>query len=148
MPCDQSTEAAPRGREEAGMPHTQLDIRTLVTRRLLELREAGRLTTAHVQAAARAASTSERTLWRWLHDESGVFASRPRARYMLTDADWDAYAAWRGSAAAAWRQQREAGASMPSLRTFQAAIARELLPGQRAAISIGVEGRQRPTIAR
>ena len=128
------------------MPHTQLDIRILVTRRLLMLRESGRLTTAHVQAAARAAGASERTLWRWLQDGRGTHANRPRARYALTDADWDAYDAWRGSAAAAWRQQRAAGASMPSLRTFQAAIARELLPGQRAAISSGVEGRRRHTV--
>jgi putative transposase len=118
----------------------------LVTRRLLVLRQAGRLTSAHVQAAARAAATSERTVWRWLQEGPGVDPDGPRARYVLTQADWDAYATWRGSAAAAWRQQRAASASMPSLRTFQAAIARELLPGQRAAISDGVQGRRRHTI--
>jgi hypothetical protein len=44
------------------MSHPYLDIRILVTRRILTLREAGRLTSAHVQAAARAAGTTERTV--------------------------------------------------------------------------------------
>jgi putative transposase len=129
------------------MPHTQPDIRDLVTRRLLLLREAGRLTSVHVRAAARATGTSERTVWRWLrHDQRGTHDDRPRGRYVLTEADWDAYAAWRGSAAAAWRQRRAGSVSMPSLRTFQAAIARELLPSQRAAISHGAEGQRRHTV--
>jgi putative transposase len=128
------------------MSHPEPDVRRLVTRRLLTLRQAGRLTSAHVQAAARAAATSERTVWRWLQDESGAASDQPRSRYTLTETDWDAYAAWRGSAAAAWRQQRTAGAPIPSLRTFQMAITRELLPGQRAAMSGGVQGRRRHTV--
>lgn len=39
------------------MPHPAPEVRRLVTRRLLMLREFGRLTTGHIQAAARAAAT-------------------------------------------------------------------------------------------
>jgi hypothetical protein len=71
------------------MSHPEPEVRRLVTRRLLMLREFGRLTTGHVQAAARAAATSERTVWRWLQDKPGAATDRPRSRYTLTEADWD-----------------------------------------------------------
>jgi putative transposase len=126
------------------MTHAEPDVRRLVRRRLLALREAGRLTSAHVQAAARAAATSERTLWRWLQDQRAASdRPRPRPRYLLTEADWDAYATWRGNAAAAWRHQRTAGAPTPALRTFQAAIARDLLPGQRHTVYLRWEATYR-----
>jgi putative transposase len=84
-------------------------------------------------------------VWRWAAEgaPAGV-AGRPPHR--LSQDDLDAYLACRGNAAAAWRLRRAAGAPVPSLRAFQAAIARELLPIQRAAAADGVAGQRRHTV--
>jgi putative transposase len=76
-----------------------------------------------------------------LADELPGMRSRPR--YQLTEADRDAYAAAHGNVAAAWRAQRKSDQPIPSLRTFQLAIARELLPIERAAVADGIEGQRR-----
>lgn len=116
------------------------EVRDLVVARLTALRTEGHLTSQRVRLAAAAAGVGESTLWRWLAQSAPADGRR---RYELTDADRDALADWRGNTTAAWRARREAGAAVPSLRTFQRAVERALMPGERAALSDGAEGRRR-----
>jgi putative transposase len=96
-----------------------------------------------VRALARDLELGERTVWRWLAGgQTGSRRPGP-AGWRLTEADRDALHAAGGNAAAAWRARRAAGARVPALRTFQAAIARELTPMERAAAAEGREGQRR-----
>jgi putative transposase len=64
----------------------------------------------------------------------------------LSQADRDAYAAAHGNAAAAWRLRVSDNEPVPQLRVFQAAIKRELLPIERAAVADGIDGQRRHTV--
>lgn len=86
----------------------------------------------------------ERTVWRWL--VAGLPGGRGRPPYRLTDADRDAYAAARGNVAGAWPLRRTTGDALPPLRTFQAAVAREMLPIERATAAEGIAGQRRHTV--
>jgi putative transposase len=90
---------------------------------------------------------SERTVWRSLADENlAVEKASTRSsvrRYLLTEADRDAYLDWRGNVAALWRDRVARGESVPPLRTLQRAFAEQLTPAERAAAVDGVEGRRR-----
>ncbi len=108
------------------MTRLSADERSVLVARLLDQRNSVGLSAEEVSCAARQVGIGERTLWRWL--AGAVPGARARSRYQLTDADRDAYAAARGNVAAAWRAQRQSDQRVPSLRTFQLAIARELLP--------------------
>jgi putative transposase len=116
-----------------------------LVRRLLDLRAAGQLSADRVRAAAQAAGVTERTVWRWLQVGEPELTARGWPRYRLSEHDRDAYAAWRGSAAGAWRELTAAGQPVPSLRTFQRAVQRDLLPIERAATRDGAAGRRRHT---
>jgi putative transposase len=123
------------------------DSRALLVRSLRKLQRHGRLTGREIRWAARALEVSERTVWRWLRAELPDSAGRPGpCPYALTEADRDALADWCGSAAAAWRARRATGVPLPSLRTFQQAVRRQLSPAERAALTDGVEGRRRHTV--
>ena len=121
--------------------HVDPQLKRLLVARLREQRTKGQLTSSHVREAAAALGIGERTLWRWLGTET--LSRKPRDRYEVTEADRDAYWAWRGNVAAVRRERVAAGATMPSLRALQAAFARALTPAERAAVADGVEGRRR-----
>jgi putative transposase len=121
------------------------DARQFLAERLRMQHTAGELRTSDIRVAARDTGLSERTLWRWLARST---PPRPRGRrgYTLTQADRDAYAAAHGNAAAAWRLRTLGTDPVPNLRVFQAAIKRELLPIERAAVSDGINGQRRHTV--
>ena len=84
-------------------------------------------------------------MWRWLARTTPP-APRGRRGYTLSQNDRDAYAAAHGNAAAAWRLRALGTEPVPNLRVFQAAIKRELLPIERAAVADGIEGQRRHTV--
>ena len=126
------------------MTRLSAEERHVLLARLLDQRHTAGLPAEEVAHAARQVGIAERTLWRWL--AGAVPGARARPRYHLTEADRDAYAAAHGNGAAAWRAQHKANQPVPSLRAFQIAIARELLPMARAAAADGVEGQRRHTV--
>ncbi len=116
----------------------------VLVERLLDQRRTAGLPAEVVSRSAEQVGIAERTLWRWL--AGALPGTRPRTRYHLTETDRDAYAAARGNVAAAWRAQHQANEPVSSLRTFQMAIARQLLPIERAATADGIEGQRRHTV--
>ena len=94
---------------------------------------------AAVSAVSTQADVSERTLWRWLRRAEGL---APLTQWAPGEADLVAYARWAANASASWRERRDAGADVPSLRTFQEGIARALTPGQRAGLRAGERARR------
>lgn len=120
----------------------------LLVKRLRANVAQGGLTTERVREVAAAAGIGERTLWRWLtevpvSDEVGEPATEPDVQgYRLSQEDIDELASQRGNVSAAWRT-RHGTADGPSLRTLQRAVSRDLLPGDRAAMVDGAEGRRR-----
>ena len=123
------------------MTRLSADERRVLVARLLDQRRTAGLSAEEMSRAAQQVGVGERTLWRWLAGD--LPGGRPRSRYRLTEADRDAYAAAHGNVAAAWRARRKSDPSFPTLRTFQLAIARELLPIERAAVAEGIEGQRR-----
>jgi putative transposase len=86
------------------VPWPDPERRRAAVERLGQLREAGELTTEHVRLAASRLEVRERTVWRWLSlaaGQPGVPAGR--VRYQLSEADREAYARYRGNAAAVHR---------------------------------------------
>jgi putative transposase len=126
-------------------PALEPEARRFLAERLRALRVAGELRTAEVRAAARETGLSERTLWRWLA-RTDAARQRGRPAYRLSQFDRDAYAAAHGNAAAAWRLRTSGSEPVPNLRVFQAAIKRELLPIERAAVADGIDGQRRHTV--
>ena len=114
--------------------------RAVLVQRLRAQRADGRLRRGDVAAVAAALSVSERTVWRWA---SGAAAAGDRAQYELTGQDRRDYADWAGNVAALWRARTAEGQPVPPLRTLQRAFARQLSPGERAAVVDGVAGRRR-----
>ncbi len=94
---------------------------------------------AAVRTVAAQAGVSERTLWRWLARSE---VAEPKTPWRPTEEDLVAYARWCANASAAWRERRQAGAAVPSLRTFQEGIAAALTPGQRAGLRAGEKARR------
>jgi putative transposase len=123
--------------------HVDAQVKAVLVARLREQRAAGTLTSAEVRRAAAGMGVGERTVWGWLAVEPAALVRRPRARYEITEADCDAYAAWRGNIAAVHRALHAGRDGAPSLRRLQEAFARDLTPGERAAVVDGVEGRRR-----
>ncbi len=118
-------------------------VAALLVGRLRERRAAGELTSAGVREAAAGVGVAERTVWGWLAADPTTPARRARARYEITEADRDAYAAWRGNVAAVHRALHIGTQDGPSLRGLQEAFARDLTPGERAAVVDGEEGKRR-----
>lgn len=92
-----------------------------------------------VTAVASQVGVSERTLWRWLA-RSG--ATDAKTLWQPAEDDLAVYALWGANASAAWRQRRDDGAAVPSLRTFQQGVAAALTPGQRAGLRSGENARR------
>jgi putative transposase len=126
------------------MTRLSAEERRLLVARLLDQRRTAGLPAEDVARTARQVGIGERTLWRWL--AGALPGARARPRYRLAQADRDAYAAACGNVAAAWRAQRQADRPVPALRAFQLAVARELLPVERAAAADGIEGQRRHTV--
>lgn len=141
--------------------------RAAAVARLMQLRQAGQLSAAHVRLAAEGIGVTERTVWRWL--AAGIREPAPRGPepYVLSETDREAYALYRGNVAAVHRARQAvvdgdgttAGAPVPdflregwaraapvALRTLQSAFARELSPAERAAWKTGESGRRAKSV--
>lgn len=137
--------------------------RRATVERLRALRTAGTLRTAHVRLAAEGLHVAERTVWRWLGTQPVV----PATGYVLSEADREAFAYYRGNIAAVGRARaavvsglgQVAGAPVPdflvsgwarapevTLRTLQRAFEREYTPAELAAWRIGEEGRRAASV--
>ena len=110
---------------------------------LVGARERGELRAASVRDAADRLGVGERTVWRWI--AAGGPPQRRSASVRRVELDGelrDAYVRLRGNVAAVWREQRELGHDVASLRALQAAFARELRPAERASAKCGEAGRR------
>jgi putative transposase len=125
-------------RSKEGVPS---DRRCLIAQ-LRSARGAGISLTPLVTAAATALDVDPRTVWRWLAAGPPRTPVPPPAWWPSPE-DLDAYVAWKGNAAEAWRARRAEGAGIPTLRTFQRAVRRALERGDRAVVREGVTGRRR-----
>lgn len=121
-------------------PAGAVDARACALTRLRAARDAGLPVSALVDAAAAALGVIPRTIWRWL--DEGLPGSRPSRGWAPSEDDVDTYVRWKGNASAAWRE-RAADGPIPSLRTFQTALARRFEAGDRAVMREGVEARRR-----
>jgi putative transposase len=122
------------------------EARLALVQRLVAQHAAGALRMGELARVARDCGISVRTLWRWMAAMPAPPGHPGRPGYRLSQADRDAFAAVHGNAAAAWRLRAAAGATQPSMRVFQLAIKRELLPIERAAAASGVDGQRRHTV--
>ncbi|MFE1442927.1 Mu transposase C-terminal domain-containing protein [Streptomyces sp. NPDC058739] len=117
--------------------------------RLLVLDGRGELTTAHVRAVARGAGVSVRTVWNWLAVARAEGRLTPVARpgTPVPDDLRVRLAVWGGNVAAVHRElaaeAAEAGHAVPSLRSLQRMVRRELSAGERAGLRTGEAGRRR-----
>lgn len=107
-------------------------LRGPAVRRLLTLRQKGKLTTGHVRSVADALGVRERAVWRWLaaaeKDETAAAAPGERARYYgrftVTEEVRALLGLWRGNVAAVHREltaraARGEGEPPPSVPTLQ-----------------------------
>lgn len=101
----------------------------------------GRLPATQVRQVAETLGCSRATLYRWL--AAGGRHEAPRARFQLEDVHLDAYFEAAGSAAQAHRALTKAGATLPSRRTFERAVRRDLTAAERARARMGEEGERR-----
>lgn len=85
------------------MTRVDPQVKALLVARLRALRATGELTSAAVRAAAALVGAAERTVWGWVATDPDALEPVPRPRYELTEADLDAFAAWRGNVAAVHR---------------------------------------------
>jgi putative transposase len=122
------------------------EARVALVQRLVAQHAAGELRLAELRQTAHDCGISVRTLWRWMAATPAPPGQPGRPGYRLSQVDRDAYAAAHGNAAAAWRMRAAAGGAQPSMRVFQMAIKRELLPIERAAAASGVDGQRRHTV--
>lgn len=121
------------------------DLAGLALQRLREVRDRdGGVTEAHVRQVAEAVGCSRATVYRWL--AAGELPSSPRRRFEVADVHLDAYFAASGSAAAAYRALAAQGERLPSPRTFERALRRQLSPRERARARMGEEGERRLTV--
>jgi putative transposase len=136
---------------DGALPRTG-DLAGAAVRRLLVLRAAGELTTAHVVLAAGSLQVSARSVWRWLgqavDDGQGgpLVVRRARASFEVDQHLRRRLAYLRGNVAAVHRELLEAAAAggppAPSLATLHRAVDRVLTPGDRAGLRRG-EGARR-----
>jgi len=115
--------------------------RKALVARLVELRASGRLNSATVDVAARSAGVRARTVWRWISE--GDYAPRKRAGWSLTAEARYALDRAHGRTTIAWRMLQNAGVDVPSRKTFERAVERELSLAERAYLRNGENGRRR-----
>lgn len=119
--------------------------------RLMALDARGELATDHARAVAGALGVSLRTVWNWvaLARHEGRLSPRTPSRAGVTPDLRARLALWGGNVAAVHRELlTEAAAagdpgSVPSLRTLQRAIVRDLSVGERAGLRGGEAARRR-----
>ncbi|WP_042386545.1 ATP-binding protein [Streptacidiphilus melanogenes] len=109
--------------------------RPVLVARLLELKAAGALASAHVRAGAQVAGVNVRTVWRWLEtaEAEGRFERRPRRGFVITDEQWDVLGRAGGSVAVLHRHLKATageGARVPSLATLYRVVHRDLEAGR------------------
>lgn len=118
------------------------ELANLAIARLLEQRSRdGRLPASQVRQVAETLGCSRATLYRWLAASGRHEAMR--ARFELEDVHLDAYFEAAGSAAQAHRALTKAGVGVPSRRTFERAVRRDLTAAERARARLGEEGERR-----
>lgn len=107
------------------------ELADLAISRLLEQRQdEGRLPAVRVRQVAETLDVSRATVYRWL--AAGGRHPAPRRAFVLDDKHLDAYFAACGSVAQAHRALVTDGVSMPSRRTLERAVRRELTAAERA----------------
>ncbi|MGI8803157.1 MAG: Mu transposase C-terminal domain-containing protein [Solirubrobacteraceae bacterium] len=109
-----------------------------IVARLVELSRARSLTAEHVRHAALALGVGERTVWRWV--AVGRYEPPASRGYVLTPAARELFFATAGNVAAVHRHLAGDDPAVPTLRTLQRAILRDLSPAERAFARTGVEG--------
>lgn len=137
------------------------ELRPAAVARLLQLRGAGELTTAHVRLVAESVGVSVRQVWRWLAqaEETGSTEKPERRRFRITDEIIDVLADHQGNVKRAHehlvREARAAGEKPIGLTTLHDAIARDLDPGFMAGLREGIPAARgfdpafrRPAVAR
>lgn len=115
----------------------------LAVERLLQVRRhAGRVPESQLRQVAAALGCSRATIYRWL--AAGGLPSQSRTRFALQDEHLDAFFEASGSAAGAYRLLAATGSEgLPSRRTFERAVLRDLTCAERARAREGVEGERR-----
>ena len=139
--------------------------RAAAVERLLALRAAGSLTSGHVRLAAEGLGVDERTVRRWIHPATGTPGPGRRGvpGYVLSSADREAFAYFRGSVAAVHRARAAvvagaaaaagvavpdfmvtgwAGAPPVSVSTLERAFTAQLTPAERAMWREGENARR------
>ncbi|MFD7258403.1 Mu transposase C-terminal domain-containing protein [Streptomyces sp. NPDC059874] len=150
------------------MGRAEEDKRRAAVARLVQLRADGDLGAAHVRLVADGLGVSTRTVWRWLADAGDEPTERQaRPRYILTEADREAYAFYRGNVSAVHRARTAvldgtgttAGAPVPGFltqgwkgaravdrRTLARAFDAEMTPAEREAWKTGEAGRRAKSV--
>ncbi|MGW8354342.1 hypothetical protein [Streptomyces wedmorensis] len=127
------------------------DGREAAVARLMTLDSRGELATEHARAVAGALGVSLRTVWNWVAvaRREGRLSPRAPSRAGVTPDVRVRLALWGGNVAAVHREllaeAAEAGdpGSVPSLRTLQRAVRRDLSVGERAGLRGGEAARRR-----
>lgn len=125
---------------------TRAQLRTIATRRMAALANAGQLTSAHQALYAETLGVSERTIRRWLHDAltEQRHGPRPRSAFTFTPDLRVRLTYHRGDTAALYRELAAApGAVLPSLRTVQRAARAQITAGERAGMRKGERERRK-----
>lgn len=109
--------------------------RPVLVARLLELKEAGGLSSAHVLAGAQVAGVNVRTVWRWLEaaQAEGRLERRPRRGFEISEEQWQVLGGAGGSVAVLHRHLKAAagpGTAVPSLATLYRVVHRDLDAGR------------------
>lgn len=109
--------------------------RPVLVARLLELKAAGTLASAHVLAGAQVAGVNVRTVWRWLEaaEAEGRLERRPRRSYEISDEQWEVLGRAGGSVAVLHRHLKATageGVPVPSLATLYRVVHRDLDAGR------------------
>lgn len=119
------------------------ELARLAVARLLEVRSRlGRVPESQIRQVAAVLGCSRASLFRWL--AAGGLPESERTRFVLGDEHLDAYFGACGSAAAAHRALAASGSEgLPSGRTFERAVQRDLSHAERARAREGVEGERR-----
>ncbi|MFE5537438.1 Mu transposase C-terminal domain-containing protein [Streptomyces sp. NPDC056492] len=119
--------------------------------RLMALDGRGELVSVHVRLTASAVGVSERTVWNWVAvaRREGRLSAQARSRVGLSADVRARLTVWGGNVAAVHRElSAEAAAAgtpdlVPSLRTLQRAVRRDLSVGERAGLKGGEAARRR-----
>lgn len=125
-------------------------LREAVVRRLLALEAKDELPHWKMRAVAEAHDVHWRTVRRWMDNaraHHGTYTPAGRPRFTLTPRMHEVLAMWCGNATAAYRDLQAHphpdDPPLPSLATFQRAVAREISPGKRAGLRGGEKARRR-----